>query len=66
MKGPLRDRVNRSLLGLALAAAALGSTLLASVSGVLVLQATLQEAEKHASTLERDLSASLTSLQPIY
>jgi diguanylate cyclase (GGDEF)-like protein len=66
MKGPLRDRVNRSLLGLALAAAALGSTLLASVSGVLVLQATLQEAEKHASTLERDLSASLTSFQPIY
>lgn len=52
--------------GLALAAAALGSTLLASVSGVLVLQATLQEAEKHASTLERDLSASLTSFQPIY
>ena len=34
MRGPLRERVNRRLLGIALAAAALGSTLLASVSGV--------------------------------
>ena len=66
MKGLLRERVNRSLFGLALAAAALGSTVLASVSGVLVLQATLQDAEKHASALERDLSGSLTSFQPIY
>ena len=66
MKGLLRERVNRNLFGLALAAAALGSTVLASVSGVLVLQATLQDAEKHASALERDLSGSLTSFQPIY
>ena len=33
---------------------------------MLVLQATLQDAEKHASALERDLSGSLTSFQPIY
>lgn len=66
MKGLLRERVNRRLFGLALAAAALGSTVLASVSGVLVLQVTLQDAEKHASALERDLSGSLTSFQPIY
>ena len=66
MRGPLRQRVNRRLLGIALAAAALGSTLLASVSGVLVFQATLKEAEKHASTLERDLAGSVTSFQPLY
>ena len=66
MKGPLRQRVNSSLLALALLAGALGSTLLASVSGLLVLQATLQEAERHASALERDLSASVTSFQPIH
>jgi diguanylate cyclase (GGDEF)-like protein len=63
---PLRQRVNRSLLGLALAAAALGSTLLATVSGVLVLQATVAEAEKQAGAIERDLVSSLTSFQPLY
>lgn len=66
MKGLLHQRVNRRLLVIALAAAALGSTLLASVSGVLVFQATLKEAEKHASTLERDLAGSVTSFQPVY
>ena len=66
MKAPLHQRVNRRLLVIALAAAALGSTLLASVSGVLVFQATLKEAEKHASTLERDLAGSVTSFQPVY
>ena len=66
MNGPLHQRVNRRLLVIALAAAALGSTLLASVSGVLVFQATLTEAERHASTLERDLAGSVTSFQPLY
>ncbi len=66
MRGPLRERVNRRLLGIALAAAALGSTLLASVSGVLVFQATLKEAENHASAVERDLAGSVTSFQPVY
>jgi hypothetical protein len=42
MRGPLRERVNRRLLAIALAAAALGSTALASVSGALVLHATLK------------------------
>ena len=56
MRGPLRERVNRRLLVIALAAAALGSMVLASVSGALVLQATLKEADNHAHTIERDLS----------
>ena len=66
MKGLLRQRVNRRLLWIALAAAALGSTALASVSGALVLQSTIQELEKHARTLERDLSGNVTSFQPVY
>ena len=66
MRGPLRERVNRRLLVIALAAAALGSTVLASVSGALVLHATLKEAENYARTIERDLSGSVTSFQPIY
>lgn len=66
MRGPLRERVNRRLLAIALAAAALGSTVLASVSGALVLHATLKEAENHARTIERDLSGSVTSFQPLY
>ena len=66
MRGPLHERVNRRLLVIALAAAALGSTVLASVSGALVLQATLKEAENHARTIERDLSGSVTSFQPLY
>jgi len=66
MRGPLRERVNRRLLVIALAAAALGSMVLASVSGALVLQATLKEADNHARTIERDLSGSVTSFQPLY
>ncbi|MEY3545263.1 MAG: hypothetical protein RLZZ106_732 [Cyanobacteriota bacterium] len=66
MRGPLRERVNRRLLVIALAAAALGSTALASVSGALVLQATLKEADNHARTIERDLAGSVTSFQPLY
>lgn len=63
---PLHHRINRSLLGLALGAAALGSTLLASVSGALVLQATLNEAQKQARAVERDLSSTVTSFLPLY
>jgi Mn2+/Fe2+ NRAMP family transporter len=59
MRGPLRERVNRRLLAIALAAAALGSTVLASVSGALVLHATLKEAENHARTIERDQFSAL-------
>jgi diguanylate cyclase (GGDEF)-like protein len=66
MKGPLRQRVNRRLLGIALAAAAFGSTALGTVSGALVLRTTLQELENHARTLERDLAGNLTSFQPMY
>lgn len=62
----LHQRVNRSLLGLAALAAALGSSLLASVSGALVLNATVDEAQKHVAALERDLSAVITSFQPLY
>ena len=66
MRGPLRQRVNRRLLGIALAAAALGSTALGCVSGALVLQTTYQELDNHARTLERDLAGNLTSFQPVY
>ncbi|MFZ9947070.1 MAG: hypothetical protein ACO3FN_08380, partial [Vulcanococcus sp.] len=66
MRGPLRQRVNRRLLGIALAAAALGSTALGCVSGALVLQTTYQELDNHARTLERDLAGNLTSFHPVY
>ena len=62
----LHQRVNRSLLALAALAAAIGSSLLASVSGVLVLNATLDEAQKHVKALERDLTGVITSFQPLY
>lgn len=62
----LHQRVNRSLLALAALAAAIGSSLLASVSGVLVLNATLDEAQKHVKGLERDLTGVITSFQPLY
>jgi hypothetical protein len=48
MRGPLRQRVNRRLLAIALAAAALGSTALGCVSGALVLQTTYQELDKES------------------
>lgn len=66
MKAPLHQRINRDLLGLALGTAALGSSLLALVSGALVLQATVQEAQTQATVLERDISATITGFQPIY
>lgn len=62
----LHQRVNRSLLGLAALAAALGSSVLASVSGALVLNATVHEAQRHVRTLERDLTGVITSFQPLY
>ena len=62
----LHQRVNRSLLSLAALAGALGSTVLASVSGALVLNATVNEAQRHVRTLERDLTGVITSFQPLY
>lgn len=66
MKGLLHHRVNRSLLLVALAGAAVGSLLLALVSAALVLQMSVNDVERDTDRIERDLEGSLTSFQPLY
>ena len=66
MKPLLHQQINRRLLLLALAVATLGSLLLASVSGLLVLRVTLNEAQKQVASVERKLSSIATSFLPLY
>jgi diguanylate cyclase (GGDEF)-like protein len=62
----LAGRMRRRLLLFSLLAAALGSASLALLTAVLVLGLITPQAEQRAQLVERDLTASLTSFQPIY
>jgi diguanylate cyclase (GGDEF)-like protein len=63
---PLLQRVNRSLLTLALATTAVGATLIAAVGSALVMQVSLEEAKANAAAIERDLAGSITSFRPLH
>ena len=64
-KGLLHQRVNQELIFLSLVVTALGSCLLVGVSGFLVVQAAMSEAERQARSIEHDLVTSVTSYQPV-
>ena len=66
MNSLLHRKINRSLVLMALGSSAVGSLLLAGITGALMLRLGVSEAIDQSAVIEADLIAGLTSYQPLY
>ena len=62
----LHRKIYRSLMLMAIGSSAVGSLLLAGITGVLMLRLGVSEASDQSAVVEADLIAELTSYQPLY
>ena len=66
MNSLFHRKINRSLALMALGSSAVGSLLLAGITGALMLRLGVSEAIDQSAVIEADLIAGLTSYQPLY